>query len=373
MKKIKFYNLSQLRKYISHPKFKKYLLITGKKSFEKSGAKEIFMKSKNFKNLKGTIYYKKKFIPKIEEVSEIIKIIKKIKPKFIFAVGGGASLDLAKSANFMCNSKNLVKDIKKPNQKLKNFCKLIAIPTTAGSGAEATSNSVIYIKNKKYSLESKEIKPSKNLLVPQLVLKNKQSIKATAGFDAIAQAIESIISMRSNSKSLTFATESLKISFKNYINYIKNPNYNNSAKMLLASNLAGKAIDITKTTAPHAISYPFTFYYGVSHGHAVSLTLSEILSFNYQYKENSKKNFPLNDRFKLLFRISNTYNIDSFVKLINYLKNKAGLSDKFKSLNIDIKRDINKILLDVNPKRLANNPVELHKQDIKDLLLKKNS
>ena len=119
----------------------------------------------------------------------------------------------------------------------KSFCKLIAIPTTAGSGAEATSNSVIYIKNKKYSLENKEIKPSKNLLVPQFVLKNKQSIKATAGFDAIAQAIESSISLRSNFKSLNYAKESLKISLKNYINYVKNPNYRNSAKMLLNKNV----------------------------------------------------------------------------------------------------------------------------------------
>ena len=373
MKKAKFYNLSQLSKYISHPKFKKYLLITGKKSFEESGAKEIFIKSKNFKNLKGSIYYKKNFIPKIEEVSAIIKIIKKIRPKFIFAIGGGASLDLAKSANFMYNSKNLVKDIKKPNQKLESFCKLIAIPTTAGSGAEATSNSVIYIKNKKYSLEHKEIKPSKNLLVPQFVLKNKKSIKATAGFDAIAQAIESSISMRSNSKSLNYAKQSLKISLKNYINYVKNPNYRNSAKMLLASNLAGKAINITKTTAPHAISYPFTYYYGISHGHAVSLTLSEILYFNYKNKEKAKKNFSLNDRVRLLFKISNSNSIEKFVKLIDHLKKKAGLSDNFKTLNIDIARDINKILLDVNPKRLANNPVELNIRDIKHLLLKKNA
>tara|TARA_B100001057_G_C22820142_1_gene939044 strand:+ start:420 stop:1541 length:1122 start_codon:yes stop_codon:yes gene_type:complete len=373
MKNKNFYNLSKLNKFVKNPKFKNCLIISGKKSFKLSGALKIFAQSNKITNLKNSIYFKKYFIPKLEEVTEIIKLIKKKKPSHIFAVGGGASLDLAKSANLLSSSKNILRDIKKPRKDLKNYCNLIAIPTTAGSGAEVTSNSVVYIKNKKFSLEHKEIKPSTNLLVPDFVVKNKKSIKASAGFDAIAQAIESIISMRSNSKSLTFATESLKISFKNYINYIKNPNYNNSAKMLLASNLAGKAIDITKTTAPHAISYPFTFYYGVSHGHAVSLTLSEILSFNYQYKENSKKNFPLNDRFKLLFRISNTYNIDNFVKLINYLKKKAGLSDKFKSLNIDIKRDINKILLDVNPKRLANNPVELHKQDIKDLLLKKNS
>ena len=51
--------------------------------------------------------------------------------------------------------------------------------------------------------------------------------------------------------------------------------------MQLGANLAGKAIDISKTIAPHAISYPFTSMYGVPHGHAVSLSLNQILKFNY--------------------------------------------------------------------------------------------
>ena len=52
--------------------------------------------------------------------------------------------------------------------------------------------------------------------------------------------------------------------------------------MLQVINLAGQAINISKTTAPHALSYPFTAYYKISHGHAVSLTFNEILKYNYQ-------------------------------------------------------------------------------------------
>ena len=51
--------------------------------------------------------------------------------------------------------------------------------------------------------------------------------------------------------------------------------------MSLAANLSGKAISIARTTAPHALSYPFTSLYNVSHGHAVSLTFTEIIKFNY--------------------------------------------------------------------------------------------
>ena len=61
------------------------------------------------------------------------------------------------------------------------------------------------------------------------------------------------------------------ISNRSYISFLKNPNLKNAAEMSIASNLAGKAINISKTTAPHAVSYPFTSLFNISHGHSVSL------------------------------------------------------------------------------------------------------
>ena len=81
-----------------------------------------------------------------------------------------------------------------------NFAKLAAIPTTAGSGAEVTSNAVIYINKVKYSVEGDNLKPDFFFLVPELVITASRDIKASAGFDAIAQAIESLISKKSNEK-----------------------------------------------------------------------------------------------------------------------------------------------------------------------------
>ena len=63
--------------------------------------------------------------------------------------------------------------------------------------------------------------------------------------------------------------------------------------MSLAANLSGKAISIARTTAPHALSYPFTSLYNVSHGHAVSLTFTEIIKFNYENMKRAKSNIDL--------------------------------------------------------------------------------
>ena len=112
------------------------------------------------------------------------------------------------------------------------------------------------------------------------------------------------MSRRSNSRSVNYAKKSLKISFKNYLSHITRPTLDNSLKMLQAANLAGKAISISKTTAPHAVSYPFTSHLGISHGNAVSLTLNEFLYFNYKNLKKSDVKFNLKKRFELLFKIS---------------------------------------------------------------------
>ena len=66
--------------------------------------------------------------------------------------------------------------------------------------------------------------------------------------------------MKSNDESVKFAVKSLEISLKHFIRYLDEPDINNTSEMCLAANLSGKAISISKTTAPHAVSYPFTSY-----------------------------------------------------------------------------------------------------------------
>ena len=75
--------------------------------------------------------------------------------------------------------------------------------------------------------------------------------------------------------------------------------------MCLAANLSGRAINISRTTAPHAVSYPFTSHHGIDHGHAVILTLKNFLDFNFTHSNKSISNFNLCDRYKQIFKITN--------------------------------------------------------------------
>ena len=367
MNNLSFSKKDDLLKFLKEEKFNKTLIICGEKSFRGSGANKLF---KNLlKNKKVKIYSKKSSIPNLAELQDIIHCIKTFLPNLIIAVGGGSVLDYAKIANTLTNSENLRYELVNSTYYTKQkFAKLVAIPTTAGSGAEVTSNAVIYVDKIKYSVEGEQLRPDYFFLIPELVLAGSNKIKSSAGFDAIAQAIESLISKKSNERSKLFAEKSLKLSLNFFLDYLNKPNFENTSAMCLAANLSGEAISISKTTAPHAVSYPFTALYNISHGHAVSLTLNKFLKFNYKNLTSAKCDFDLSERFKLLFDLTKSSNFEDFDQYLEKLKDSAKLENNFKKLGIDINKNYTKIISSVNPKRLANNPVDLNLEDIKKII-----
>ena len=102
-----------------------------------------------------------------------------------------------------------------------------------------------------------------------------------------------MFSLKSNNLSLKYSSKALKLLLKNFESFIKKKQLTNSYNMAIGANFSGKAINISKTALPHALSYPFSIIYGVPHGHAVSLTFNEFLKFNYFNIEKNSANFSL--------------------------------------------------------------------------------
>ena len=283
------------------------------------------------------------------------------------AIGGGTVIDYAKSANCL-NNEITENDIKSGKINFKKKSLLCAIPTTAGSGAEVTENAVLYINKIKYSVENLKIKPDYFFLIPELIIDSDFKLKATTGFDAIAQGMESILSLKSNTESFKYSEKSLNYSFPNFHKFLEKPNLENTYSMCLAANLSGKAISISKTTAPHALSYPFTSLFNINHGHAVSLTLNQFLKFNFVNIKRAQDNFDLKKRYEMLFKISKTKTINELCDYLDHLKKIAKLEGSLKKLNINLDTAHNKILSGVNPLRLKNNPVKINQSEIKIIL-----
>jgi alcohol dehydrogenase class IV len=358
-----------IKKFINDKSFKKIFILCGKKSFATSGAEELFKKIVIDKEIK--LFYKKSELPILEELIEIINNIKNFKPDLILAVGGGAVIDYAKISNVVDIREDLADLIVNYSYPFKKkFTKLAVIPTTAGSGAEVTSNAVIYVDGIKHSFESELLIPDNFFLIPEFLISAPNKIKASAGFDAIAQALESLISKKSNEQSVEYATKSLRVSVNSFISFVDDPNMKNATEMSIAANLAGKAISISKTTAPHAASYPFTSLFNISHGHAVSLFFENFFKFNYENLDKSETSFNLKERFDLIFKFFDVMDINSFNSKISLIKKQANLEDDLTTFNIDIIKSSEDVLKGINLLRLGNNPVKIDGKDILNIILK---
>ena len=355
-------------KYINDKSFKKIFVLCGKKSFVNSGAENLL---KNISNKEIKLFYKKSEIPILEELIEIIKDIKNFKPDLFLAIGGGAVIDYAKIANVVDIRPDLAELIVNYTYPFKKkYTKLAVIPTTAGSGAEVTSNAVIYVDGIKHSFESELLIPDHFFLIPEFLISAPNKIKASSGFDAIAQALESLVSRKSNDKSVEYASKSLRVSVNSFISFINQPNMKNATEMSIASNLAGKAISISKTTAPHAASYPFTSLFNISHGHAVSLFFEKFFKFNYDNKDKSETSFDLKKRFDLIFNLFDVQDINGFNSKISLIKKSANLEDDLTKFNIDIIKSSEDVLKGINLLRLGNNPVKIDGKDILNIISK---
>lgn len=338
------------------------LVIAGKKSYYSSGS--YFFFKKLFKNNIVQYYFKSSPYPEIVETKIVAKKIHQINPGLIFAIGGGSVMDLAKIANIMDLKE---KSKKKYKTKIK-YAKLIAIPLTAGSGAEATSTAVMYIDKKKFSIENKQIKPDYFFLIPDLVKNAPKKIKGPAIFDCIAQSIESIFSIKSDKRSIYYASRSLRISLKYYFEYYKKPNSLNSKEMLVAAHYAGKAIDISRTIASHAMSYPFTSIFNISHGKAVAISFVNVLRYNYDNRGNVSAKFNFKKRFELMLRLTKKNNINQLTNYLQKIIENLEIETKANDPKINFLKNWQKIKKGINAKRLLNNPTPLTSIAIKKIL-----
>jgi alcohol dehydrogenase class IV len=358
---------NKLNFFIKKKNIKNILLITGKKSLNFSGFKKLLI-YRNFKSIMK-IFYKKKDIPEISELKFLIKKINNINPDLIIALGGGCVIDYAKLANTLYDTKNLEKKIIKDKLKLKSKkTQILAIPTTAGSGAEVTKFSVIYINKIKYSVENNLLKPDFYSLIPKLVINSPKIIRASSGFDAIAQAVESIFSKKGNLDSLKYSSKSLKLSIKIFLKFVNNPSLYNSSRMLKAANLSGKAINIAKTNLPHALSYFSSYHYKMLHGSAVSVFFLNSIIFFYNSTKNKKS--ILFKKFRLLFKAMKVKNIEEFISYFTKILLNSGIQKDLYPSKKKLNNNINKLIYSVNKERLNNSPIRIKNDNLRTIIVK---
>jgi alcohol dehydrogenase class IV len=314
--------------------------------------------------------------PNINDLSKGINIAKSFNPDVIVGIGGGSVMDTAKLiAKFLDADVDLNDCVLKNKSFSKRNKQLFLVPTTAGSGSECTHFAVIYVDDEKYSYASEYLLPDAIVLDSSLTDSVPKSLTAITAFDAFSQAVEAYWSVGSNNQSRAFAKRSIEIIMEVFERLVNAPSEDLRDKMLKASYYAGQAINISKTTAPHAISYFLTKKYNLPHGHAVILTLPIFLEYNAPSCSSNlnpkldKKEYEL--RYKELIKLLGN---DSLEKAVLNVKNMiaiSGLKSSFSQVGLKGINDLEEVARSVNIERLKNNPMLLTQADI-IFLLKKN-
>src|SRR3989338_8074686 len=244
---------AKLEGIVSRYKPNTVFLVTGNNSYNISGAKAAVERHLN--GVKIIHFCGFETNPKIEDVQRGIGLYRQEIPDLVFAVGGGSVLDMSKSINILSENEGDAADYIQKRAKIERKGKpMIAMPTTAGSGSEATQFAVVYIGKDKYSLDHELMLPDYSIVDPAFTMSLPKDIAASTGLDALCQSVESYWSVNSTGESKEYAGEAIGIIMQNLAEAVNSQSEISRGQMSLAAHLAGKAINISRTTACHAIS-----------------------------------------------------------------------------------------------------------------------
>ena len=343
---------------------KKVLLVRGGKSFSACGAEEEVAKLRE----KYEIVEFRDFSvnPKKEDAVRGAEVLKEQGCDVILSVGGGSAIDTAKLIKyFACGE---FKDMSEGDTEV--AIPHIAVPTTAGTGAESTQFAVCYVNGVKTSISNPKLLPDKAIICPDFTYGNGAYLTACTGFDALAQAFEAYWSVNATAESDVYALQAILIANKALpllMEEIQAEGAKNSSHTLRdllskASNLAGQAINITRTTAPHAMSYTLTSKFGYPHGHAVALTFPYFFFVNINCEE---ENYLGKDYIQYKSKMSSLLNLLSLKSesLYAYMKEYT----KGIGLGFDPQRPVDTAMVaaGVNAERAKNNPMRLTEEILK--------
>ena len=221
--------------------------------------------------------------PSYIQVQEVVDEVTGTGTELVVAVGGGSVMDTAKLACVCAGAPYTVHDLLKDPARARKQLHCVAVPTTAGTGAEATINAIVAVPEDevKIGIVNDAMMPDVVLLDVRMVQNLPRSIAAATGVDAMCHAIECFTCKKANPFSDTFALEAFDLIINN-IEHACDSKDDLEAKraMQIAALYGGIAITASGTTAVHGLSYPLGGKYHVPHGVSNAILLSPVMHFN---------------------------------------------------------------------------------------------
>ena len=316
--------------------------------------------------------------PPISLIEEVYSLYKENNCDSLIAIGGGSPMDTAKAvgARIANSKKNLekMKGVLKVRHRLPFF---IAVPSTAGSGSEATLAAVITnsLTRDKFAIEDPCLVPDVAILDNKLILDLPKRITATTGMDALTHAVEAYIGKSGTHYSDICALEAIKLIFNNLEKtYFEPHNELARSNMLKASYLAGLSFTRAYVGYVHALAHCLGGYYNVEHGYANAVILPYVLKAYWKiiYKKMNDIVDYIEPNNAFAFKEEKTtYFISKIIEMNKHMDiSNDVLKDVIKEKDLD--KLVNHAYKEANP--LYPVPKLFTKKEKKDILLEiKNS
>jgi len=262
---------------------RKVLLVTGRTAMRKAGVLDRVYGILSSEKVAIELFDEVEHDPSLDTVDKGIMIAREKKVSVIIGLGGGSVIDTAKAIAIVAPKEGSVEEYYYGKPINTPGIPLIAVPTTAGTGAEITNNAVLTDSRRKIkkSLRSPFMIARVAVVDPELTLFCPPSLTAYSGMDALTQAIECYISRVSNPITDVLALRAIEILFFNLPLAVKRgDDINIREKVALGSLLQAMAFSNAGLGAAHGLSHPLGAYYKIPHGLACGVLLPYVLEYN---------------------------------------------------------------------------------------------
>lgn len=343
-------SFSQIGALLQKYRAKRIFLVCGK-SFQHSAAMQLLRET----GVEITLFDGFSANPDYVDLCKGTERFRRAGCDLILACGGGSAMDSAKCIRIFSEMPEGADYLQEayPDRGVP----LIAVPTTAGTGSESTRFAVIYRNNEKQSVDGAFALPSDVILDASLLDTLPYHQRVCTMLDALCQAIESYWSVHATERSRALADQAMRGICAAQDGYLTNTKDGNG-QMLAAANLAGQAIHITRTTAPHAMSYQLTKRCGFPHGQSVSLALVRVWA--HMIREDAE---PLRVCMEEIAAALGQDSPRAAVLWLDTLNRQLGLKDTLP--RNDIAPD--GLAATVNVQRLGNHPTALTQHTLEQL------
>jgi len=343
---------------------KRGMLITSR-SFEKRGMVEQIMQ-----NSEGRIacYYSEVSAnPTVEECDACARLLRDNLCDFVVALGGGSVMDCAKAAATFCTSDKKATEYLGTGLAIPtSHLPLIALPTTAGTGSEVTSVSVLsdHERGIKAPLSADGFYPTLAIVDPELTLTLPPHTTACTGFDVMCHAIEGYWSRNHQPVCDTLAIKALRMAIDNLEKAFNHPDDTEAReRMAEASLTAGLAFNLPKTNSAHACSYPLTNWLGIAHGEACAMTITHFMRYNAEHGD---------PRTETLARLVGFNDAHALADHLDGMRQRTGMMMNLTQFHLDTQQS-EKLANAFKHPNLKNNPVEVSDDFLRELVDKLRS